>query len=243
MLSAIERRTARAFLTNGHWFGGLPARLQRAFIDAAEKRRFSPRQIVQRQDESGRGFYMILQGQVAIADSFADGGRFLFHVGGPGFCFGEISTIYDSTAVEVTATTKVQALLVPASRLQAIFDEHPPLYRHFGALLAQRYRFALKSLSQSQVLSPEAFLRTRLADLCHLWRLDGYQEPVIELALSQAEIAHLVGISRQTLNRYVTRLEADGLIEVGFCSLRILEPDKLIAACSIQTLPRIRVPA
>ncbi len=228
MLSAIERRTARAFLANGEWFGNLPRRLQRAFIDAAEKRRFSPRQIVQRQDEPGRGFYMVLQGQIAIADSSADGARFLFHVGGPGFCFGEIAAIYDGTAVEVTATTKVQALLVPAARLQAIFDSHPPLYRHFGSLLAQRHRFTLRSLSQSQILAPEAFLRFRLADLCKLWRLDGYREPVIELALSQAEIAHLVGISRQTLNRYLTRLEAEGLIEVGFCSMRILQPDKLI---------------
>lgn len=208
MLSAIERRTSRVFLSKGHWFGGLPSGLQLGMLDAAEKRRFEPRQLLYGPDEPGRGFWMLLQGQVVVADTFADGGRFLFHIGGPGYCFGETAAILESaTAVEVTATTKVQALLVPMAAMQRLLAEHPEYYRDFAELIAERYRTTLRCFSQCRTLPPELYLRERLAQLAELWRRDGFQEPHIEFAMSQAELAHLLGISRQTLNRYLARLE------------------------------------
>lgn len=228
MLSAIERRTSGAFLSKGRWFGSLPASLRRAMLDVAEKRRFDARQMLYHVEGGGRGFWMLLQGQVMLADTFVDGRRFVYHVGGPGYCFGGTAADAEVPAMmEVCATTQVQALVVPAPALQRILAAEPDYYKHFTRLVATRCHAVMRCFSHSRTLAPEAYLRFRLALLAELWRQDGYDEPVIELALSQAETAHLLGISRQTLNRYLARLESEGLVEVGFCTLRILQHELL----------------
>ena len=50
----------------------------------------------------------------------------------------------------------------------------------------------------------------------------------MEIELTQAELAQMIGVSRQTANEILKRLEAEGLIEVGFKRIRVLNPDRLL---------------
>ncbi len=48
-----------------------------------------------------------------------------------------------------------------------------------------------------------------------------------ELDISQADLAQMVGTSRQTVNALLQRIEAEGLIEVKFRKIRILDVERL----------------
>lgn len=223
MLTSAERASCRAFLSRGAWFGGLPDSLQRALVDGSERRRIAPRQVLYGPGKSGGAFWMVLQGQVVLAATTPNGGRFLFHVGGPGFCFSAAPAMSGGTAaVDATASARGQALLLPAPEMERILGAEPHYHRHFSDLIVRRHRAILQSFAACRTLPPEAYLRVRLAEIADQWREDGYDDPVVELALSQADVGHLLGTSRQTVNRYLSRLEAEGLVEVGFCALRIL---------------------
>lgn len=56
---------------------------------------------------------------------------------------------------------------------------------------------------------------------------DRPESGAVSLAVSQADLARLAGISRQTLNVILGKLEKAGLIEVGFRRVRVLDVARL----------------
>jgi DNA-binding Lrp family transcriptional regulator len=50
----------------------------------------------------------------------------------------------------------------------------------------------------------------------------------VSLAVSQADLARMVGVSRQTLNALLGRLSKAGLIEVGFRRIRVRDAARLV---------------
>ena len=50
----------------------------------------------------------------------------------------------------------------------------------------------------------------------------------VELPYSQAELASLIGVSRQTVNQLLQTLVARGLVEVRFKHVRVLAPPEML---------------
>ena len=66
-----------------------------------------------------------------------------------------------------------------------------------------------------------------LADRAEMRRWDHPDERPLCLSLSQEELARLVGLSRQTLNGSLQKLQAAGLVEVAFRTVRVPDPEAL----------------
>jgi CRP-like cAMP-binding protein len=120
-------------------------------------------------------------------------------------------------------------MVVPVGGPVRILVVLPTVYRCFADPVLERYRRLVRLFAQSHTMNPEQFFQVRLAALISRWRDDGYREPTIEIELSQAAAARMLGMSRQTFNRYLSRLEENGVIETSFRSIRILQPDRLCA--------------
>jgi CRP/FNR family transcriptional regulator, cyclic AMP receptor protein len=227
MLNLLERQRTRTFLRQGAWFKGMSIDLQDAIVANALLRKYETKQVLYREDRPSQGLYVVLQGQVLVT-RLVGYEEYLFHVGGPGFWFGEASALTgDQAAVTVTARTTVRALLLPRPALERILSERPHFYKPFVELAARRLAVAIRHWAESTQLPPEEYLRVRLADFAAQWRDDGAAEEVIELALSQADLAKMLGVSRQTINVSLAHLQAQGLIEVSFRMVRILDPERL----------------
>ena len=79
----------------------------------------------------------------------------------------------------------------------------------------ERYAFAMRFLAQAAVLWAENRLRLRLADLVELQRLESTDEAEHSvLMLTQLELAAVLGVSWQKLNRWLRTLREQGLIEL-----------------------------
>jgi DNA-binding transcriptional ArsR family regulator len=50
----------------------------------------------------------------------------------------------------------------------------------------------------------------------------------VSLAVSQSDLARMIGVSRQTLNALLAKLGQAGLIDVGFRSIRVLDAARLV---------------
>ncbi len=217
-------------LRRGTWFNSLPAELQTSLVDQSEIREFCAHQSVCRQGQPSSGLWAVLDGQVLLEAVFEDGSEFLFHVGGPGHWFGDLGLLSSRpNVVTVTTATPARILLFPAKAFEALMARDPNHFRLFAQLTIDRFQLILRTFALSRVLNPERYCRTRLALLTRLWREDGHLGPVLEITLSQSTVARLVGVSRQTLNRYLARLQADQTVETSFRTLRILEPERLSA--------------
>ena len=228
MQDSLDKQHIHSFLKRGAWFGSLPNDLQSKLIDQSVIRTYDAKEVISHEDRPARGLHAILQGQISVSRRIGTDKNFLFHIGGPGFWCGELGVLINTpTAVTFTARTKTRTLFLSHAKFERIVAGEPSYIRPFAEVIGQRFMIALRHLALSASLPAEDYLRLRLAELVSMWREDGVVDDVIEVALSQSDLASMVGVSRQAVNRFLQNLEAEGLIETSFRSIRILEPVKL----------------
>ncbi len=210
------------------WFGALGQGIQEAVIANAGIRHFMAGQTISPEDAPPIGLFAVLEGQVDLVRHVGEDRQILYHVGGPGFWFGELGVIRgEMTAVTVLAREDTTVLMLPVSRFRELADQHPEFLAACMRLVCQRFAILIRYLAQAQWLGPEEYLRVRLADLAELRRQDRTGTGTEELDISQADLARMVGTSRQTVNAVLQRIEAEGLIEVRFRKIRILDVERL----------------
>ncbi len=227
-MRTANKQHSDAVLSQGAWFKALPPGLKGLILDNSILRTFKAGEIISAEDQRQTGLWGLLEGQVAVTRRVAAAREFFFHLGGPGFWFGEAGLLSNKAAlVTVTARTAVRALFLPAAKFEQIVEQQVLYYRCFVELQAARYTLMLRHLAQSAGLSPESYLRIRLADISDLIHADGAKPEPVELALSQTDVANMIGTSRQTVNKLLKQMERESLIKVSFRKITILKPNTL----------------
>jgi CRP-like cAMP-binding protein len=220
-----------SFLKKGSWFRGLPEPLQERILRRLVLRSYKKGRVISAEGLVPKGLQALLEGRIEIFRHAGTEEQVLVHVAEPGFWFGEVGVLAGRAAVvSILAETAVRTVLLPTAELEKIVEEEPGFYRPLAGLAIERYATVLGFLAQVGGLSAEASLRQRLADLVALRRLEGDVEGDVVLTVSQAALARLLGVSRQTLNGLLRRLESERLVEVGFRSIRVRRPDRLRGA-------------
>lgn len=229
-------------LREGTWFKQLPETLQEEFVRRSVVRSYRRGQVVTRAGTRIDGLYGLLEGRLQVIRPVGAEAEDLIHVGEPGFWIGEYSLLTGGDAVVSTlAATAVRVLVLSRREFERLIDMDPRWFRPFATLALERYALMIRQLSDTRLLSPEDRLRTRLSDLVDLRRAERFGVGPVVLRLSQEELARIVGVSRQTLNALLAGLRAEGLVEVGFRTLRIAEPERLRGAAPTWLLAPRRV--
>jgi len=152
------------------------------------------------------------------------------HIAEPGFWFGELALMSRGrTAVGAVAQTRARALCLGAAEFEAIVAAEPRFFAPLAALAFGRYAQAVAFLAEVQALGAKARLRERLADLVAMRRAEGKGGGDVVLGASQDELARILGVSRQTISPLLRQLARDGVIEVGFRKIRVIDARRLRA--------------
>jgi len=225
MKTITKDRDAVARILRQHgWFGELPVDLQHQILDGSVLRDFRRRAIIFAEDQPPVGLFAVIDGEVSISRLAGTDNEVLFHVGGPGMWFGDLAVLTDrNTAVTARAHSDVEIMMLTTARFRQIVEKKPDYYRIFALPALQRAQLMFRTLAESQSMTPEQYLRVRLADFAEIRRGDGAGQQEIELTLSQTELAQMVGTTRQTINAILKKLEADGLIRSKFKSICIAD--------------------
>ena len=209
-----------AVLKRGRWFAALPPALQAGIAQRSVLRRFQAGQVLLREGDPARGMYGLVQGRTRHVCAVGDAREVLMHVGGPGLWTGEYALLSGARTVgSVIADAPTQALFLSAKEWQRLVDEEPRWLRHFAALVAERFATAYRAYADAQALSRDDWVLARLKLVAQVEREHG--TPLPHIRLSQAQLASMVGVSRQTLNAVLMRLQARGLLRVGFRSIEL----------------------
>ncbi|MGE0624346.1 MAG: Crp/Fnr family transcriptional regulator [Pseudomonadales bacterium] len=214
----------RTALNRSSWFTQMPEDMRQELLSHGVVRHFPNGAHILEQGCHPDGIYAVLEGQVAFLRQVVEGREFLLNIVGPGYWFADPSILLGEpmphTAV---ARADVQVLFVPATITSRIRNARIEFTNHFARMHAQRFIIAINGVADAATLSREAFLRQRLADLATQMGLTDAPGSAdsVEVAVSQSELALLVGVSRQTLNGYLSDLECRGLIEIGYRSIRL----------------------
>jgi len=227
-VNAEEQQHIHRFLSAGEWYGGLPAALQELILARSFVRNYAKGQIISLEASVPKGLYVVLEGMVHCVREVGDGDEALIHVCEPGFWFAEYAALTGSATLGTFfAHTPAKVLLLPKVQLDRILADEPRYYEAFARLALDRYAILVRMLTEVRDLTPDARLRGRLALLVQMRMKERPQAGAVSLAVSQADLARMVGVSRQTLNTLLAGLGQAGLIEVGFRRIRVLDAARL----------------
>lgn len=218
-----DRASILEFLKRGRWFGGLDPALQQLIVQRAHVVRFARGDLLSEEGKPPTGLYAVLAGHVRVTRRLANGVEVPVHIAGKGFWTGEYATFSGQRVIgSIVAETRGRALFLPAAEFERIVDEDPRRFRAFMTLMLERHRLAYGTVAELQGLASEALLARRLAGLAQMWRDDLSLSGPVDLRVSQVELAAMLGLSRQRLSALLHRLQSQGLVEVGFRSIRVL---------------------
>ena len=227
-MHADEQQRIHRFLSTGEWFGGLPAPLQELILSRSVVRKFAKGQVISVEDSVPKGLHGILEGQVHLVREVGSGDEALLHVAEPGYWFGEFGVLTGRpTVVTALAHSAVRIVFLSKAQFDRILAEHPRYYQAFASLIFERYEGLVRVFAEFRDLAPESRLRVRLSAMARLRARDRPEAGPVSLVVSQAELARLVGASRQTLNVILSKLREQGVIEASFRRIRVLDVARL----------------
>lgn len=171
-------------------------------------------------DEPGDGLYGILAGRVAFTVDSPDGRELTLNVLGSGEFFGEIALL-DGKGRSATAVARdaCELLFIGRSEFLSFFSERPQSMMNVVELLCERVRLATDYIADAAFLG----LSRRLAKQILLLLERTPAASHAALNVSHAELASMLGVSREHVSRQLSFWSDKGILDQGRGRLVVLD--------------------
>ncbi|WP_234320270.1 Crp/Fnr family transcriptional regulator [Streptomyces sp. SBT349] len=126
----------------------------------------------------------------------------------------------------LTAVTPCTVRALPRERFLALVDDAPAVRRHVLRVLAAEVRAQGERFTAAATLPAEARLAAWLLDRSAA-ASGGGRRVRLPGTGTQQDLADLLGVSRVTVNRVLSRLHRDGVITVDRHGVRVIAPEVL----------------
>ena len=198
-----------AILSKTNLLRSVPAEDLAALAAASRLRTFRRGQVVFTRGDPGDTVIVVVSGRVKVVVRSADGGALTLAIIGPGGVFGEVG-VADGGPRSSDAQTldECQLLLVPREAIQEICARVPSAAQALTASIAATLRRLTDAAADLIFLD----LPRRVAKM--LLSQPSGDDGVIRLKMSQEELAHQVGGTRQSVNAALRDFERRGWIDM-----------------------------
>jgi CRP/FNR family cyclic AMP-dependent transcriptional regulator len=214
-----------AILEADGWFGRIPPGRQALLLEEAQLRSVAAGARLYDIGDPPNGLWAVIEGQVGVRGYPAVGRVLLAPIMTPGTWFGEMSTLDGlPRPTDAMAFEAARVLHLSMAGFARAAAAAPQLYHDLGVLACQHQRVALGFIART-VAQP---VRVRLAMLI----AGSAQGGDGVLKLRQEDLAVLVGVSRQTLNRHLNALEREGIVRLAYAEITVRDLPRLLALCA-----------
>jgi len=180
------------------------------------------------------GLCCVVAGALRVGSIDAQGEPALLAFIEPCQWFGEISMIDGLPRThDASADGDSEVLLVPEAALAAWLAAHPAHWQDIARLACAKLRHAFEVLEDIQRLPLEQRLMKRLQLHAHGF---GSRPPRRRLRLPQEQLALMMGVSRQSVNKALRALEAQGLVALRYGGIELL-PAQNQAGANLESPP------
>lgn len=208
----------------------LSAGFDAALRSRAGERRIARGDVLFARGSSPDAFYCIEKGRLRVSVSGHNGREAVIGMLEAGQWFGEVSLftgaprLYDTRATETT-----DVLVVSASTFHGLVMDHPAFLLELTRLISSRYRLALDWIDETILLPlPVRLARRLIAATAIHGHPAGHRDPV-SLRISQEDLSHMLGVSRQSVNRQLKEWEARSILRLEYGAVTLLDQDALQA--------------
>ncbi|NPU84628.1 MAG: Crp/Fnr family transcriptional regulator [Syntrophaceae bacterium] len=209
-------------------FAGLPRPHLEALAGIAVSRTVPAGRRIFSEGEDGKGFFAILSGRVKIFKLSPEGKEQILHLFGSGEIFGEVAVFTgQGYPAHAAAERACSFLFFPREDFVGLIRGDASLALGMLAVLSVRLRRFTRMVEDLSLKEVPGRLAAYL-----LYRSGGETKDTVELDLSKAQLAALLGTIPETLSRILARMSRRGLIRTQGARIAILDRESLEAIAS-----------
>src|SRR5215467_6165494 len=211
----VERENPRSILNQVPIFSGLSEQEFAFLIPRLVQRRFQAGELIFAEGDACSGLYIVQSGNVRIFKSSAGGREQVLTIDGPGSSIAELP-VFDGGKYPASAQAITDCSLLFFSRqhFQALCLQHPEVALKVLKVVGGRLRRLVGIIEE---LSFTTVRHRLIALLVRLAKSEGSRNGdaiTVMLPVNNTELAAQIGTVRELVSRNLSRLQADGLIEI-----------------------------
>ena len=211
-----------AVLAQTEMFADLPDATRKQLASACRMRTLPRGQFVFGQDDPGDSLIVVAHGRVKVVVRTADGGELLLTVVNARETVGELSIVDGGTrSADAETLEESRLVFVPRDALLALMQSEPTVSGHILRTLAGILRRLTDATADLVFLD----LPRRIAKL--LLEQPRADDGTVDLGLTQTDLAHRVGSTRQSVNASLRMFERRGWLELHGQKIVLREVDAL----------------
>ena len=203
---------------------------QRLVLGRTHRHRYAKGETLFHEGDLAETIHLIQEGRVVSRRTTPQGDVVTYAVLGPGEAFGEMAMLADDhrRSSTIVAIEPVVTLTLRFDEFRQLCEEHPGVQALLVRMLAQRVDRLSTHLIDALYLPADRRVLRTLVDLCGQYS-DRARSGEVTLPLTQVDVAELSGASRPTTNRYLRRLEEEGLVRLNRGHVTVLDVEALRA--------------
>ena len=200
----------------------VPAEDLKALADASRLRSFRRGQVVFTASDPGDTVIVVVSGRVKVTVRSADGAELTLAIIHPGGLLGEIGVVDEgSRSADAETLEASQLLLIPRDAVRDVCARVPSAAQALTASIAATLRRLTEATADLVFLD----LPRRVAKV--LLSQPRGDDGIIRPGLSQEELAHQAGSTRQSVNAALRGFERRGWIEMHDRAVAVKQPAAL----------------
>ncbi len=223
-----RQRVINAFLTNPsllHWSAGAAATL----VDAGYEKTWLQGELVVPYQADCKEILIVLAGALEASWVSASGARVIGEYIQPDSVINIIPALdRKGSLCDLYARGTVRLYHIPREAMLDLFEQQPALMRGFFELICSRNRELNKRFRFSRLADFSARVAERLLSLAERYGNAVDSGVQIGLKLSQDDLAALLGVSRQSINKELRAFAERGWIEIRYGQITIVDGAALL---------------
>lgn len=173
--------------------------------------------------DEGDALYGVLHGRIRISAVAPSGKEVILNVINPGEIFAEIALLdggprtADASAMEAT-----ELLQIHRRDFLQFLESEPRVASHLLKLVCDRMRVMNEMLEDSAFLSLPSRLAKRVLNLSRHQSEERDPSQPLQFKISQSELGQMMGVSRESINKYLQAWRRAGWIELSRGKITLL---------------------
>jgi CRP-like cAMP-binding protein len=179
-------------------------------------RSISEKEVIFEKGMSGTELFALLQGRVKIGSTSEDGKEMIFTILESGDFFGETALLDgQNRSATCTAIEDGQLVVIDRQSFTSYIRKYPDFAIHLLSLLSQRLRKKDEQVEEISFFQLPARLARKLLALAEEHGDVVGEKIEIAMNISQHELANMVCVSRESVNKQLSLWVKDGLISLS----------------------------
>lgn len=223
-----QRQPDRWSLAQVPLFSSLNSNELAALSALARPLRCRKGEVVFREGDDGTSLFIVKRGEVKIVLRSPDGKEATLGFRTAGDFFGEQALLDgEPRSADVIATEACDLLCLRRESFLRFLTDHPAVALNLLAILSQRLRSTTRLVNDAVFLDVRTRVVKIVLDLASARGNPGHDGEVTIPRLTQEDLAHIVGASRESVNKWLKYYERLGLLRLSRGRLIVRQPLRL----------------